>query len=348
MKDLFINLQLFAGEPDTANTQRTTDTGLSAAMKTFYNTELLKKCLPRLAFKEFAKKTNLPANNGKTVEWRRYSDFAKATTPLQEGITPAGHKISVTPITATIAQYGDYTIITDMVKTTTVDNMVAELTEKHANNAARTIDTLIRDELATGTNVYFAPKADGTVNEDRSDLDETSLPTFDLVRKMANMLKRKDAGDFDGSYIAITHPDVTSTLMKSGEGWEKVSSYNDAEKIYNNEIGKIHKCKFIESTEASIWGPTQEERNDSENPDASDAVYAIYFIAKDAYGIVDLESAGLEMIIKQPDQGGAENPLNQRGSVGWKVGGFAVKILDEDYLVRLECCSDFSKIAVGN
>jgi hypothetical protein len=41
------------------------------------------------------------------------------------------------------------------------------------------------------------------------------------------------------------------------------------------------------------------------------------------------------MIVKAPGERGSD-PLNQRGSVGLKVGFFAAAVLQDDFIVRIE------------
>lgn len=47
--------------------------GMTASMKTFYDTELLENARPELIHTQFARKQVLPAGRGKTVEWRKWN-----------------------------------------------------------------------------------------------------------------------------------------------------------------------------------------------------------------------------------------------------------------------------------
>jgi len=71
----------------------------------------------------------------------------------------------------------------------------------------------------------------------------------------------------------------------------------------------------------------------------STAVYGCLFLGKDAYGIIDPDGAAMEMIVHDKSEAGG--PLNQFSTVGYKFSGGA-KILYEDRMVRVECCSCFS------
>ena len=74
-------------------------------------------------------------------------------------------------------------------------------------------------------------------------------------------------------------------------------------------------------------------------------VYACYFIGKNAYGTTQVDGGGLEHIIKP--LGAGNDPLNQRATIGWKATKTA-EILVDEYMVRVECCTDDSDIVEAN
>lgn len=66
-------------------------------------------------------------------------------------------------------------------------------------------------------------------------------------------------------------------------------------------------------------------------------VFASLVFGKDAYGIVDIGgTGGIKSIIKPFGSGGTEDPLDQRATVGAKVPAYAVAILNQAWLVRIE------------
>jgi len=71
---------------------------------------------------------------------------------------------------------------------------------------------------------------------------------------------------------------------------------------------------------------------------ASVPVYSTLIYGQNAYGTVELGGHGqnVKSIIKLPGSSGAEDPLDQRGTIAWKVEGFTVVILQDDFIVRLE------------
>lgn len=72
---------------------------------------------------------------------------------------------------------------------------------------------------------------------------------------------------------------------------------------------------------------------------ASDTeVYSTLIYGENAFGTIELGGTGrnVEIIINPPGSSGALDPLNQRGSIAWKVKGFCTTILQDDFIVRVE------------
>ena len=246
-----MNLQLFAGEMNTQTTG-----ALSAEMKTYYGMELLENAKPQLVHNQFAATKGLPVGGGKTVEWRKFGAFDKALTPLTEGVTPDGSGISVSYITKDLAQYGDYTTVSDMLDLTAIDDVVLEITDRHGSNMGLTLDTVTRNEIQQGNQVIYAPqkKADGTSAEvlNRYALDGTCKMTSELVAKAATQLKKMNAPTFDGKYVCIIHPSVAFDLRQD-EAWIAAHQYAAATELFSGEIGELHGVRFVETTEAKIY-----------------------------------------------------------------------------------------------
>lgn len=245
------DLQLFAGE---SNTQTTS--GLSAEMKTYYGMELLENARPQLVHNQFAATKPLPVGGGKTVEWRKFGSFDKALTPLTEGVTPDGSGISVSYITKDLAQYGDYTTVSDMLDLTAIDDVVLEITDRHGANMGLTLDTVTRNEVQQGNQVIYAPALleGGKAQEvtSRYKLDKRCTMTGELVARAATQLKKMNAPKFDGKYVCIIHPSVAYDLRQD-ESWLAAHQYAAATELFDGEIGELHGVRFVETTEAKIF-----------------------------------------------------------------------------------------------
>lgn len=244
------NLRLFDG-----NTNVTTDSGLSPEMKTYYSNYLIRLAGPALVHNQFGQKQPIPKGKGKTIEFRKYDNLPKALTPLTEGVTPNGQKLSVNAITATVDQYGGYVELSDMLELTAVDNNLMEATRVIADQAGRTLDTITREVVNGGTSVQYGNGAKlyrhKLVGGDSTAANNDYL-TVDAVRRAVRFLKVMNARKINGDYVGIIHPDAAYDLM-SDPKWVGVKSYSDPKGIYEGEIGKIEGVRFVESSEAKIF-----------------------------------------------------------------------------------------------
>lgn len=65
-------------------------------------------------------------------------------------------------------------------------------------------------------------------------------------------------------------------------------------------------------------------------------VGATLIFGRNAYGVIDLQGGNLKSIIKPRGSAGTADPLDQISTIGWKVDGFAAKILQPLWLVQVE------------
>ena len=329
-KTMKLDLQMFA-TASTQNQNTTGASGMSAEMKTFYEKRLIDQAEPALVHDQFGDPYPIPANGGKNIEFRKYDSLPKATTPLTEGVTPDGQTMNVSTVTAEVRQYGGWVPITDTLQLTSIDNNILQATKIIASQAGRTLDTIVRDVLAGGTNVLYAPKiGEGGVENavtSRATLDATCQLTSDLIARAATQLKAMNADPIGTSFVGIIHPYVAYELRRDPD-WIDVHKYAQPDEIYNGEIGTLHGVRFVETSEAKIWKGT--------GCPAGLAVFSTLILGAHAYGSTEIEGGGLEHIVKQLGYG--DDPLNQRASVGWKAHKTAERLV-EQYMVRIESCS---------
>ncbi len=314
---------------------------MSVEMKTFYDTELLENARPKLMYTQLGRKQRLPKNHGRSVEWRRWKTFDKNTTPLVEGVIPTGKTFGAENLTAEVLQYGDYTALSDVLEVHTIDNVILGATEEMGAAGGWTADTLVRDELMTGTNVMYADTLDANGVPTATPSARTGLAannnrlTPDMVNKAYTYLKKQKAPFYEGNkYVAVIHPSVAYDLRSSTD-WIEAHKYAATREIFEGEIGELHGVRFIENTEAPIV------KIGGSGSDANKVCYATFFFGKDAFGVVDPEGMGMEMIIK--NRGEIGGPLEQFSTVGYKFET-ATKILYEERMVRVESCSAYSGV----
>jgi len=317
-----------------------TVTTIPHAIASYYDSLLLEREKPYLCHGLFGQSRPIPTGMSNTIKFRKYGALPVNTTALTEGLTPAGRNASVTDITAVAQWYGDYIIFTDVVTIESPDPVLSELTKVLAEQAGQSIDEIHRDVLVAGTNVKYADKtATQAVDARASLLAEDVIEARD-IRIAVTMLRNANAKYVTSfvspdagyattpcapSFVGIVHPNVVSTL-EAMDGWQSVEKYANMGNVFPFEVGKIGRVRFIESTQAKVF----EGEGDSEGD-----VYATLIFAQDAYGVTSINGNAMKTIIKPLGSSGSSDPLEQRGSIGWKANTVA-KILNQSWMVRIE------------
>ena len=296
-----------------------TSNKLTAEQAEFYSKVLLKRLIPELPFAKFATKTaSIPKRAGDTISFRRHASLAKVTTPLTEGVTPDGANLSVSKISATVKQYGNYVVITDLTDTLALDNMKVEAAELLGENAGQSIEAVVGTEIFGGSTVY---RSGGVATQL---LTATTITNADILHVLG-MLKKANVKKINGDYIALVPIKVAHDIMQLTE-WKAVNTYNH-DGQYDGEIGRLYGIRFIEIPEDFVKVYAGQGANGKD-------VYASLFLGEGYFGMPDVEgSVKPEIFIEEP--GGNADPLHQRMTVGFK-NLFAVKRLNESCAVRLE------------
>ena len=232
------------------NLNYTYSAGVSPSVIQFYERTLLENMKPEMVHARDAQMRTLPLHNGKTVNFRRFTPFGAITTPLAEGVTPAGQTLEETAFTVMVKPYGGHVETTDELDLYMLDDMHQETARLLADQAALSLDTISRDALNAGMNVQYA----GT-NTTRGTITAEDILTYADIKKAVRTLKRRNVKPFaDGFYHAIVHPDVVHDLT-SDKMWVDVATYQNKQAIEAHELGCIYKVKFFESTNAKTFTP---------------------------------------------------------------------------------------------
>ena len=294
-------------------TMITTTSGLSPTMQSYYDRKMLEWAKTQFVFANYAQKRSIPKNNGKTVQFRRWTLFTAdpTTQALTEGTTPTAQNLSMSAITATVKQYGAYVEVSDLLDLTAIDNVISDSSELLGEQLGNVLDMIVRDAMSATTNIQYA---DGKTSD--NDITAAQKLTVGEIRKAVRTLKPH--------YICTVDPDAVYDLQ-SDSLWQDVSKYSNAEQIYDGELGKMFGVVFIETTNAKIV-----------NNGSSYGVHQTFVFGADSYGVVDVAGQGaIKAIVKPHGSSGTADPLDQRATVGAKVTAFAACVLNSDWLVSI-------------
>jgi N4-gp56 family major capsid protein len=308
----------------------------------FASKEMLRRGLPLLVLEKFMDGKPLPANNTKSISFRRYEALALATTPLTEGVTPTSKKLTNTDVSVTLEQYGDLVEITDVIQDTHEDEVLRETTEILGEQAAQTIETIRYNVLKAGTNKFYSNgAARSAVN--------TAL-TAGLQKKIVRALKRqnsmmmtkviKSTPEFNTeavrpSYVGLTHTDLTDDI-RGMEGFIDAKDYGHGTTPWEGEIGSVGDVRYIVSNIFTAYADAGGAKGAMVSTSGTSAdVYPVIYLGKHAWAGVALKGrfAITPMVINPVPS--KSDPLGQRGSVSWKTMQQAL-ILNDAFMAVAE------------
>ena len=304
------------------DTNMTTSSALSAGMQTYYNRELLRTFEPNLVHLQFGDEHRMPPHSGLVMNMRKLIPLETNTKALSEGDPGESVMLAETEVTVQLQQYGEYARCTDKLDLTHLDMDIMRRTKLFGDAGARSIDAVVREELAKCANVIYAGG-----KASRAELTAADKLTSRELRKAVKTLKKNHAQTFGGYYVAIIGPDTMYDLQED-EAFVKVSQYQDKENIYTGEVGRPFGVRLVETTEAKIF--------EGAGADGAD-VASVIVLGQYAYGVTSLKGAKPRVIVKPAGSAGTADPLDQISTVGWKMDGFGAKLLQPEYAVRIEC-----------
>ncbi len=317
----FMLLQLFA---EAVNTTATLPVETD---QTFWKTALIKLSGPKLVHDQCAQKTDIPSGNGKTVEFRKVDNLSTdiAANVLTEGVPGDGQSLSITAITAEVAQYGNYIKSTDMLELTAKDDIMDVATTACSDQAAGVMDKITRNRMHECTSSFCAAGV--------AALSAVTAATYlnpDDLFKAAARLESVNAPTIDGFYVAIVHPFVAKDLMSALAGstaWTEVMKYADPSKILRGEVGHYGKVRVVATTNAKFYAA-----GELSGAPSGVGIFSTIVVGRNAYGTTKIDGGGLELITHGKSEIGG--PLNQFSTVGWKATKTA-EILVDQYMVKI-------------
>lgn len=297
---------------------------LTAENAEFYQRTMLERLVDQVVFMKYGKKQNIPKNSGATTSWRRLELPTLSTTAIVEGTTPDGLDLTINKISATVEQFGAWTKISDFLDLTGLDPLLTEVAEMFGEHSGLSMDEVVRDIIAAGTNVKYAGGRVSRVTVAAGDLI-TATDIIDLRTTLVkNNAKKVKLPNGKMGYLAFTHPDVIANIMALTE-WKDQNTYVDTQNRMEGIAGQMYGVYFMEATTAPVFTGAGAAGID---------VYGTLVVGADAYGIPDVNgSSKPEMLVFS--NGSTENPLELYKTVGWK-SVFTAVILQQLAIIRYE------------
>ena len=298
----------------------TSTSQIDSAVGVYYDRQLLERAKKALVHTQFAQQRNLPSKNSDTIKFRRYSNLATATTALSEGITPTGHALSKTDMTAQVEQYGTYITLTDVVQYTVEDNVMNEASNILAQQMSETVDELVRDVMAStlsSTNCTAGVNGGTPTELTYSDIQGAVITLLGQDAKrftpIVNASNKFGTAPVGKSYWALGDVDLLDDLQAMKQ-WVNIEGYGGASFI-ENEFGKVGNTRWVLTSGGYV----------------SSGTYSNFIVGENSYAVTMLKE-GISKHIFTP----SNDPLRQRSELGWKHY-MASRILNDNWILKLNC-----------
>ena len=257
---------------------------------------------------------------GSSVKFTIFNDLAEKTSTLTEDTDVTPVAMGDSQVEVTLDEYGNAVNTTAKLRGTSFLDVDAAAANLVGYNAGISIDGVIRDVLAAGTNVIYGGGGASTPSA-RIDLAVDDIITANDIRKTVAALRKANAVSFNGMYMGFIHPDVSYDLRRETgvASWRDPHVYSDPAGIYNGEIGAFEGVRFIETPRAKIF---ENASNGSGSTGTIDA-YCTHICGRQAlakaHSIVDGNGAFPRVV-----RGPVVDVLQRFQPVGWYwLGGYA-------------------------
>jgi len=319
------------------------DGGVSPRTNVYAERQMLKHAKPVMVLEKLGLTKPMPKNKTDTIKFRRPRVFTAATTPLVEGVTPTETQFSYEDVSATLRQYGQVVIVTDKIEDLHEDPVLNDASVQAGENIGRTIEALNYGIVRAGTSVYYANGTQRTdvntpitLGKQRAVL--RSLKALKAQKITRSLSPSSDYGTraVEAAYVAVAHTDVESDI-RNLPGFKTVAEYGTRSPISDYEIGSVEDVRYVLSPDLNPFlnaGGTPGTMVSTGGTNAD--VYPIIYFGQDSWGMVALRGQGaVSPTIIPVGQKTKDDPLGQRGYVGWKTWHAAL-ILNQAWMSRLE------------
>lgn len=271
---------------------------------------------------------------GSSVKFTIFNDLAAATSTLTEDTDVTPVVMSDSQVEVTLAEYGNAVNTTAKLRGTSFLDVDSAAANVVGYNAGISIDSVIRDVLAGGSNVVYGGGGTTTPSA-RNNVKAVDIIEANDIRQVVAALRKANAVSFNGMYMGYIHPDVSYDLRRETgvASWRDPHVYSDPAFIYNGEVGAFEGVRFIETPRAALF----ENASNGSGSTGTVDVYATHIMGRQAlakaHSIVD-GNGPFPRVVRGP----VVDVLSRFQPVGWYwLGGYAR--FREASLRRIEAAS---------
>lgn len=282
----------------------TTTSSFTAAAQTLYRKKALDFLRKNLYFHQSGLMEKFGRNQGQTISVYRIDNLSAATSALGEGTAPSEVQMTSTLFSATLAQYGNWVKVTDMLEVTGRSNVMEQFSRQLGYNGALSIDTLTYTEYLSGATAFYS---NGT---DSNSFAANSYFTSKDIRRLSKLFRATNVPTFDdGFYSLYLHPDCEFDIMTD----DLFSGVSDLQRRDANDV----KWKNVAGTYGGFRCYTTSLVSTATVN--SQTAYQNLAVGYGALINVDADGLPFNLFVNPSSNVTISNPLAQLGSIGWKA-----------------------------
>lgn len=291
---------------------------LSQEVATYYEKVFLERAEFELVLKEGGQMRTHPVNEGRTVNFTRYSPLTIITDPLGELSNPVTCAITACTVAMTLSEYGLTTIHSKLLTLVSIDSSMKEKVELVGQNMGESLNRLVRNELQNGTAYY------GNGHNVASFTAGDTLDACD-IRQMTKALELAKARPYkDGMWMGKTDP-ISKYNLLGDSTWINAKTYSTVKDLYKGEMGELYQVRWLLNKDVSSG-------TEAASTAASTTVrYYTYVHGDNAFGCYDLAQDKPKLYVL-PNQVDSNSPAGRVSYVSW-AGAYATKLLNPDWVL---------------
>lgn len=312
-------------------TERYAVNGLSVTGRRWYEKQLLLRAVPKFVYNKYTSKKDIPKRGGHNIQFREFTRITTSTTPLTEGTPPGETNATFREVVLTIAQYGQYAILSDVAITQSQDDLVREYSANFGEAMGDAIDQLARVAFAAISTIQYASTA-----TTRGAVGSGMTLTAAEIREAVKTLRRRNAPEISGGgYVAIIHPDTWFDFIGDSDvvnAYQNAGPRGESNPLFTGDLFRWMGVTFDVTSQAAFI----QAISGVGSPGLSGgAIYQTVVFGDQVVGATQLSAHAMSLHFKPLGAGGTQDPLDQFATIGWKAA-YVAGVLNNNYGVVIE------------
>jgi N4-gp56 family major capsid protein len=325
---------------------------------------LLERAVPFLILEQIGQMKPLPANNTKTINFRRHKLSAVANQvgsngevltagnltsfALTEGTSPTELGTTMENVDVTLAQYGAVVGISDITEDTHIDDVLTEYMGILGENAGQVVEAMRWIGIVGGVSGTYLAGAVGNeasivaafnAAELRAAVRSIRANHGRPITKVVKSDVRYGTQACEPSFVCVVHSDLEGTIRKQlGSSFTPVADYGSNMTPLQGEFGNFENIRFLSSTllgkRANAGAAVGTAVNLHSDNATNVNLYDCLVFGADAWAGIALKgeyAVTPTMIRATPTD---SDPLAQRSKAGYKTMQ-AVKVLQPAHIKKI-------------